>query len=173
MESVLVFSEYLPIQPKFSFKTTFENYCIAFNNCFIAFSNYFLTFYLNLDYSCYLDFCHWTLGFRIKLFHNYHKFAFEKKAHEEIRSTLSILQLFLNYSLRGKCLYSELFWSVFPCIQTEYGEILCIGHFLCSDFLIAMMQPFSFWLYVFTWFRYFIENVKNICSLGIVVKCPF
>ena len=26
--------------------------------------------------------------------------------------------------------YSELFWSVFSCIQTEYGEILCISPYL-------------------------------------------
>ena len=52
--------------------------------------------------------------------------------------------------LREKYLYSELFWSVFSLIRTEYGEILRIspysvrmrenmdqdnaeyGHFLCS-----------------------------------------
>ena len=28
--------------------------------------------------------------------------------------------------LREKCPYSELFWSVFSCIRTEYGEILHI-----------------------------------------------
>ena len=27
-------------------------------------------------------------------------------------------------SMRKKCLYSELFWSVFSHMQTEYGEIL-------------------------------------------------
>ena len=26
-------------------------------------------------------------------------------------------------SLREKCPYSELFWSVFSCIRTEYGKI--------------------------------------------------
>ena len=30
-------------------------------------------------------------------------------------------------SLRKKCMYSELFWSVFPRIQHEYGEILRIS----------------------------------------------
>ena len=57
----------------------------------------------------------------------------------------------MNYSLREKCPYSELFWSPFSCIRTEYGEILRIspcsvqmwkngdqnkseyGHFLPSD----------------------------------------
>ena len=29
--------------------------------------------------------------------------------------------------LREKCLYSELFWSVFSRIRTEYGEILRIS----------------------------------------------
>ena len=28
-----------------------------------------------------------------------------------------------GYSLRKKCPYSELFWSVFSRIRTEYGEI--------------------------------------------------
>ena len=53
--------------------------------------------------------------------------------------------------MREKCPYSELFWSVFSRIRTEYGEILRIspysvgirenanqsnsefGHYLCSD----------------------------------------
>ena len=30
----------------------------------------------------------------------------------------------LNSSLREKCLYSELHWSIFSRIWTEYGEIL-------------------------------------------------
>ena len=30
-------------------------------------------------------------------------------------------------SLREKCLYSELFWSAFSRIRTEYGEILRIS----------------------------------------------
>ena len=55
------------------------------------------------------------------------------------------------YSLREKCPYSELFWSAFPRIPTEYGEIRSMspysvrmrenvdqsnseyGHFLRSD----------------------------------------
>ena len=31
-----------------------------------------------------------------------------------------------NYSLREKCPNLEFFWSVFPCIRTEYGELLRI-----------------------------------------------
>ena len=31
-----------------------------------------------------------------------------------------------SFSLREKCLYSELFWSAFSRIRTEYGEILRI-----------------------------------------------
>ena len=34
---------------------------------------------------------------------------------------------FLNLSLRKKCPYSELFWSVFFPIRTEYGEIQSIS----------------------------------------------
>ena len=30
-------------------------------------------------------------------------------------------------SLNKKCPYSELFWSVFSLVRTEYGEILCIS----------------------------------------------
>ena len=37
--------------------------------------------------------------------------------------------IWLNVSLRKKCPYSELFWSVFSRIQTEYGEILRISSY--------------------------------------------
>ena len=33
----------------------------------------------------------------------------------------------LSWSLREKCPYSELFWSAFCHIRTEYGEILRIS----------------------------------------------
>ena len=33
---------------------------------------------------------------------------------------------FLGFTLREKCPYSELFWSAFSRIRTEYGEILRI-----------------------------------------------
>ena len=36
-------------------------------------------------------------------------------------------------SLREKCPYSELFWSAFSRIQTEYGEILRIFFFHLND----------------------------------------
>ena len=36
---------------------------------------------------------------------------------------ISVLHIFWT-SLRQKCPYSELFWSVFSCIRTEYGKIL-------------------------------------------------
>ena len=32
-----------------------------------------------------------------------------------------------HHSVRKKCLYSELFWSAFSRIRTEYGEILRIS----------------------------------------------
>ena len=38
-------------------------------------------------------------------------------------------------SLRKKCLYSEFFWSAFPRIQTEYGEILRI-----SPYSVQMLE---------------------------------
>ena len=34
-----------------------------------------------------------------------------------------------NFTLRKKCPYSELFWSAFSRIWTEYGEILCISSY--------------------------------------------
>ena len=51
-----------------------------------------------------------------------------------------------KHTLRKKCLYSELFWSVFSHIRTEYGEIRMLettdqknseyGHFLRSVVMI-------------------------------------
>ena len=34
------------------------------------------------------------------------------------------MQVLQRRTLREKCAYSELFWSTFFCIQTEYGENL-------------------------------------------------
>ena len=34
---------------------------------------------------------------------------------------------------------SEFFWSVFSCIQTEYGEILCIFFFFYQGFLLQTL----------------------------------
>ena len=36
---------------------------------------------------------------------------------------------FLKLTLREKNPYSELFWSAFSCIRTEYGEILSISSY--------------------------------------------
>ena len=44
----------------------------------------------------------------------------------------------LQAALREKCLYSELFWSVFSRIRTEYGEIRSI------KFISSPLQPWSF-----------------------------
>ena len=62
------------------------------------------------------------------------------------------------FSLRKKCLYSELFWSVFSHIWTEYAEMLCISlysvqirgntdqnnyeyeHFLCSSRIMIIYK---------------------------------
>ena len=44
------------------------------------------------------------------------------------KSTADILNLNLNLdTLREKCSYSELFWSAFPRIRTEYREILRVS----------------------------------------------
>ena len=63
-------------------------------------------------------------------------------------------------SLREKCPYSELFWSVFSLNRTEYGETLCIspysvrmrenknqnnseyGHFSRSDFVVIIYASY-------------------------------
>ena len=75
----------------------------------------------------------------------------------------------LRYSLRKKCLYSELFWSVFSRIRTEYGEILRMrentdqnnseyGHFLRSDsvksFILACQSC----------------EESNLCLIGVFAK---
>ena len=36
------------------------------------------------------------------------------------------MQVLQRRTLREKCAYSELFWSTFFCIQTEYGENLSV-----------------------------------------------
>ena len=48
-------------------------------------------------------------------------------------------------SMREKCPYSELFWTVFSRIQTEYGEVRSIGDFSVGDFCLVkylMLQSF-------------------------------
>ena len=39
----------------------------------------------------------------------------------------AVAQIFTTLALREKCPYSELFWSVFSHIWTEYGEIQSIS----------------------------------------------
>ena len=46
-----------------------------------------------------------------------------------ILSLMTFLLLYYN-SLRKKCTYSELFWSVFSRIRTEYGEMQSISPYL-------------------------------------------
>ena len=38
-------------------------------------------------------------------------------------------KIFHHYPLHKKCLYSELFWSAFSCIRTDYGEIRSISSY--------------------------------------------
>ena len=45
------------------------------------------------------------------------------------------MQFWMELSLRKKCSYSELFWSAFSRIRTEYGEILRI-----SPYLVRMQE---------------------------------
>ena len=44
-----------------------------------------------------------------------------------LMNNLLSIQQYRNHSLRKKCPYLELFWSVFSRIRTEYGEILRIS----------------------------------------------
>ena len=37
------------------------------------------------------------------------------------------MEIFVTSAVREKCPYSELFWSAFSRVQTEYGEILRIS----------------------------------------------
>ena len=43
------------------------------------------------------------------------------------------LDFFFNFKCTKKCPYSELFWSVFSRIRTEYGEIRSIRVFMISS----------------------------------------
>ena len=40
---------------------------------------------------------------------------------------VNILRAFFSYTLREKCPYSDLFWSAFSHIRTEYGEVRSIS----------------------------------------------
>ena len=65
--------------------------------------------------------------------------------------------LFDNLSLREKCPYSELFWSVFSRIWTEYEEILVV-FFRHLDLVYKPFPKFAkylwemFWWIKWTWF---------------------
>ena len=55
------------------------------------------------------------------------KYLFKKNLVIVSNLNISFSDLFWKYltlSLRKKCRYSQLFWSAFSRIQTEYGEIL-------------------------------------------------
>ena len=47
----------------------------------------------------------------------------QKKVLEIRLRTAKMTNFYLRETLRGKCPYSEFFWSVFYSIRTEYGEI--------------------------------------------------
>ena len=86
------------------------------------------------------------------------KFSYFRK-HNPFQMFVRILNTPLNV-LREKCPYSELFWSLFSRILTEYGEMLLIspysvemwkntdqknseyGHFLRSDILTETHSHF-------------------------------
>ena len=96
--------------------------------------------------------------------------------HEEIKRLLFIVfnvakpgVLFLS-KLGGKCTYSEFFWSVFSCIQTEYGEIFRtfpysvrirenVGH------KNSRYEHFSRSVFAFHFFYSQLYNEKNISKL--------
>ena len=47
----------------------------------------------------------------------------------EVNTNLIISKTLLKLTLRKKCPYSELFWSAFSYIRTEYGEIRSISSY--------------------------------------------
>ena len=73
---------------------------------------------------------------------------------------------FLKNILRKKSPYSELFWSVFSCIRTEYGEIRSIfvvsfEHIsqLFLVFLVLAIADWGGWLY-WEFLLYAITNLE-------------
>ena len=99
---------------------------------------------------------------RFKLnFHSFLDLFCMGSAHQLINIG-GISSVTTSYSLRKKCTYSELFWSVFSCIRTEYGEIRSIflysvrmrwntdqnnsqyGHFLRSKWFKNLKLSFVF-----------------------------
>ena len=88
-------------------------------------------------------------------------------------NSVTLLKLLLTPPLREKCPYSELFWSSFSRIQTEYGEILLIfpysvrmrentnqntskqGHFCAVLNLLSTYKSFKMWFSTFN---------KKLCS---------
>ena len=53
-----------------------------------------------------------------------YNFHFSKVSKTAKKGKIRPPMKFLNFTLREKCPYSELFWSVFSRIRTEYAEIL-------------------------------------------------
>ena len=79
-------------------------------------------------------------------------------AWKDIRDQFDLIKNSKPFTLRKKCPYSELFWSVFSRIRTEYAEILNIspysvriwentdrknsekGHFSRSVYLVCILN---------------------------------
>ena len=65
-----------------------------------------------------------------------------------------------KYSLREKGPYSELFWSAFFYIQTEYGEIRSTSRYLVPMRVNMDQKKFRIWALFTQWFTflYFYKN---------------
>ena len=80
-----------------------------------------------------------------------------------LRSLLSnkvVLYFYVKKALREKCPYSKFFWSVFSCIQTEYGEIMSI-----SPYLVRMKENTD---QKNSEYRHFLRSEFDICLQGIL-----
>ena len=80
-----------------------------------------------------------------------------------LASKMLIFQVFLwkNHSLREKCPYSELFWSVFSRIRTKYGKIRT-RITPNTDTFYAVIAGFIQWEAALTLPEYIVEQGMNI-----------
>ena len=83
------------------------------------------------------------------------------KGHSEKYSTW--------YTLRKKCLYLELYWSVFSHIGTEYGEVRSISLYSIQMWkMLTRINPTRDTFYAVTW-KYTVKSTVH----STVLKLPY